>query len=121
MSSAALPASTNAGYVSEAVPPANAAVEGVRSCVQRRRPNQQQGRALEMLGHAIEYLIDSRLYMVPDWHEREQEAVQILMSRSRAVFAECEALADALPLGLRVGRKVGGWLCRKSGQRGWKG
>jgi len=56
----------------------------------RRRGSIQQGRALETLGHAVEYLVDSRLFQVEDDNQRaEQEAVQILMRASRAVFAEC--------------------------------
>lgn len=63
----------------------------------RRRPTQEQGRALEILAHAIEYLTDSEL------HTGEGEfsndvlcATGILMDRSRAVFAECP---EVLPLG----------------------
>jgi hypothetical protein len=72
----------------------------------RRRPNQCQGRALETIGHAVEYLIDSRM------HEGEtvtiashREAVQILMGASRNVFAEC---AEVVPFG----RRFGDWLDR---------
>lgn len=56
----------------------------------RRRGSVDQGRALESLGHAVEYLVDSRLFQTGDVNQRsEQEAVQILMRMSRAVFAEC--------------------------------
>ena len=56
----------------------------------RRRGPLEQGRALEALGHAVEYLIDSRLFHLGDHNVRdEQEAAQILMRMSRAVFAEC--------------------------------
>jgi len=56
----------------------------------RRRGSLAQGRALETLGHAVEYLIDSRLFDAGDHNVRvEQEAVQILMRMSREVFAEC--------------------------------
>ncbi len=55
-----------------------------------RRGSREQGRALEAIGHAVEYLVDSRLFQVGDHNRRaEQEAVQILMRLSRAVFAEC--------------------------------
>ena len=56
----------------------------------RRRGSLEQGRALETLGHAVEYLVDSRMFQVEDSSQRDhQEAVQILMRMSRAVFAEC--------------------------------
>jgi|GEM_PF-6507001 len=58
-----------------------------------RRVDPEQGRALEMLGHAIEYLVDSRLY---DTRETpaDADAVQVLMSCSREVFAECEVVVS---------------------------
>ncbi len=56
----------------------------------RRRGSLEQGRALEMLGHAVEYLVDSRLFLAdPPDLAAEQQAVQLLMRASRAVFAEC--------------------------------
>ena len=48
---------------------------------ERRRTKPQQGRALEVLGHAIEYLVDSRL---PEGG--------ILMACSRSVFEESVAV-----------------------------
>ena len=70
----------------------------------RRRANPQQGRALETVGHAIEYLVDSRLFITSGLDERaEQEAAQILMRASRAIFAEC---VEVVPLR----RKVGCWI-----------
>ena len=69
----------------------------------RRRPNQQQGRALEVLGHAVEYLVDTRmtrddmqplLLAGPDL-----QAVQILMRLNRAVFSSCE---EIVPLRRRL-------------------
>jgi len=70
----------------------------------RRRGSILQGRALETLGHAVEYLVDSRLFQVEDDNQRaEQEAVQILMRASRAVFAEC---AEVVSLRTRLRR----WL-----------
>ncbi len=55
-----------------------------------RRGTLEQGRALEVLGHAVEYLVDSRLFVLDGAVLRsDDEAVQILMRLSRAVFAEC--------------------------------
>lgn len=70
----------------------------------RRRASVQQGRALEEVGHAIEYLVDSRLFIASGLDERaEQEAVQVLMRVSRAIFAEC---AEVVPLR----RQMGLWI-----------
>jgi hypothetical protein len=56
----------------------------------RRRANPTQGQALVTLGHAVEYLIDSRLWQPGEFDQQnEQEAIQILMRMSRAVFSEC--------------------------------
>ncbi len=65
----------------------------------RRRPDMQQGRALEALGHAIEYLVDSRMFLVHEpVTQADGEAVQILSRCSREVFAGC---AEMVPVHLR--------------------
>ena len=70
----------------------------------RRRGSIQQGRALESLGHAVEYLVDSRMFSLDGRDARdEQEAIQILMRMSRAVFAECP---EVVSLRRRLGRWV---------------
>ncbi len=76
------------------------------NAVVRRRGNPQQGHALEALGHAIEYLTDTRMFSIGDTAERarsESEAVQILMRASRAVFEEC---AEVVPLRARIARRL---------------
>ena len=56
-----------------------------------RRPGREQGMALEVIGHAVEYLIDSRMFLTEaPYTKAEQEAVQMLMSASRLVFADCD-------------------------------
>lgn len=56
----------------------------------RRRPTHEQGRGLEVLGHAIEYLVDSELNAGPDTRSAPTpEATQMLMRLSREVFADC--------------------------------
>jgi hypothetical protein len=60
--------------------------------VMRRRPTRTQGQALETLGHAVEYLIDSRLATSGPATSGEEAAIQILMHSSRAVFAECDEI-----------------------------
>jgi hypothetical protein len=57
----------------------------------RRRSSPQQGRALEALGHAIEYLVDARLNDLND-SPGDAAAIHLLMVCSRAVFAECEVI-----------------------------
>lgn len=60
--------------------------------VARRKPNPTQGRALESLGHAIEYLVDSRTFAL---EPIDMEAHRILKIASQAVFYEC---AEIVPL-----------------------
>ena len=67
----------------------------------RRRANPTQGRALENLGHAVEYLMDSALFNPSPTDDRNQAALQLLMRASRAVFEDC---APVLPLRHRLGR-----------------
>ena len=53
-----------------------------------------QGQSLEMLGHAIEYLVDSRMHRDCGLSSlADSEAQQILMRLSREVFAECAEVA----------------------------
>ncbi len=55
-----------------------------------RRPSREQGRALEILGHAIEYLMDSYVLMASkDGGRADAEAALMLMRLNREVFAEC--------------------------------
>ena len=56
-----------------------------------RRPTPKQGRALELLGHAIEYLIDSHPMCISGGkYSTDFAAVVILKKASREVFAECQ-------------------------------
>ncbi|WP_213805774.1 hypothetical protein [Granulicella sp. dw_53] len=56
-----------------------------------RRPTPQQGRALELLGHAIEYLMDSYVIVVSaNGSKDDREAIQLLMRLNMDVFSECE-------------------------------
>ncbi len=71
----------------------------------RRRPTQAQGRALEALGHAIEYLVDSRAFAGED---QDRAAVDILRKLNRVVFFSFAAVIPvrqqlklALPVWLR--------------------
>jgi hypothetical protein len=53
--------------------------------------NMQQGRALEVLGHATKYLIDSR-FCDPTAPSVDTFAVRLLMICSRAVFEDRAAI-----------------------------
>ncbi|HEV2709595.1 MAG TPA: hypothetical protein VGU67_05255 [Edaphobacter sp.] len=61
----------------------------------RRRPSQTQGHALEKLGRAIEYLMDSRLALMDEPSTKaDAEALDILMRLNRWVFSECEEIVS---------------------------
>lgn len=79
--------------------------------VVRRRCNEHQGRALEKLGHAIEYLVDSRMVLIDEPATRtDAEALDILMRLSRCVFSEC---AEIVP----VRQRFKGWMAHRIGGR----
>ena len=83
--------------------------------VVRRRGSIQQGRALETLGHAVEYLADSQMFLLDEGTMRSnQEARKILMRCSRAVFLECP---EVVPASRRMGRWVTANLTRLTRQR----
>jgi hypothetical protein len=85
-------------FVTPIAPAAFAPTEPTAGCTgQRRRPTPAQGRALEILGHAIEYLIDTQLH-TGDFGAGAKdaaEASQVLMRLSREVFAECRVVVPA--------------------------
>ena len=69
----------------------------------RRQPTMIQGRALETLGHAIEYLVDSRMHRDQGLSSQaDGEAEQVIMRLNRAVFAECPEVTP--------GGALGSWL-----------
>lgn len=76
---------------SPSVPDLGLIVQAKRELIPpKRRGSQSQGRALEVLGHAIEYLVDSRLFL-PEGTDPKSEAraLQTLMCLSRTIFTEC--------------------------------
>lgn len=78
----------------------------------RRRSSVQQGRALEILGHAVEYLVDSRMFLVDQPATRaDAEATQILMLLSREVFFECAAVVPPA-------RRLRLWIAERLGTAG---
>ncbi|MDR3410350.1 MAG: hypothetical protein P4L87_05285 [Formivibrio sp.] len=89
-----------------AQPKANA--DARRPALTRRRPNREQGIALEKLGHAIEYLIDSSMArcegVAMDAQSPEFEAARIMMRLNCEVFADCEPV---VPIHKRICRALG--------------
>ena len=59
--------------------------------LRRRRISPQAGRALEILGHAIDYLIDENVYAADSRSKKmgQMEAVQLLMKINREIYFEC--------------------------------
>ena len=57
----------------------------------RRRISPQAGHALEILGHAIEYLTDEYVHEggLLSAHDPRLEAVQLLMARNREIYFAC--------------------------------
>jgi len=62
-----------------------------RPVARRRRITPQAGRALEILGHAIEYLTDEYVHRakVASVDDGELQAVQLLMGINRQIYFAC--------------------------------
>lgn len=60
----------------------------------RRHISPESGRALEILGHAIEYLTDEYVHRTTQLSadDPEVKAVQLLMALNRKVYFECPAV-----------------------------
>lgn len=71
----------------------NPALAGRRT----RRITPEAGRALEILGHAIEYLADEYAIekRIPKANDPRLEAIQILMKLNRQVYFECPAVTTS--------------------------
>ena len=96
----------------ELIPETSPNVRVAGAAVVRRRGTLQQGQALELLGHAVEYLVDSRVFATEASSVREnQEAVQLLKRLSRDVFAECAEIKS-------VRRRIERWLGRLAWEQG---
>lgn len=57
----------------------------------RRRVSPEAGRALEILGHAIDYLADEYIHAGGSFrtHDPQIEAIQLLMSLNRQIYLAC--------------------------------
>jgi hypothetical protein len=61
----------------------------------RRRANVEQARAIQKLGHAMDHLIYSRMFLTDAMTVKaEGEAIHILMTLRREVFQECERIVS---------------------------
>lgn len=81
--------STSAAFLLQVQNPLLAAPR-VRAA-RRRRVSRESGRALEILGHAIEYLTDEFVHQGGAFATRSEQlaAVQMLMAANRQVYYEC--------------------------------
>lgn len=75
----------------------------------RRSIDRASGRALEALGHAIEYLADEYAFTTAqmgslDSNDPRIEAIQLLMSLNRQIYYSCPPVEPATRRFLR-------WLC----------
>lgn len=75
--------------------PANS---GVRVVAKRRRISPQAGHALEVLGHAIDYLTDEYVHTGGTFSARDAQlqAIQLLMALNRQVYFECPEVPGLL-------------------------
>lgn len=82
-------------FLTTSGPPTTALAQadaGARADAHRcRRITPEAGHALEILGHAVEYLIDESMNEVPaSFLRREQlDAIQILIALNHQVYFEC--------------------------------
>jgi hypothetical protein len=60
----------------------------------QRRINPEAGHALEILGHAVEYLTDEYVHTGKTFsaNDPEVKAVQLLMSLNRQIYLECHVV-----------------------------
>jgi len=67
------------------------AMSGTRRVVKRRRISPQAGHALEILGHAIDYLTDEYVYAGGTFSVRDAQlqAIHLLMAVNRQIYFEC--------------------------------
>jgi len=64
-----------------------------KSTLIRRQPSPQQGHALEILGHAIEYLLDSYVLTTSeDCAIADVDATHLLMRLNLEIFGECQEI-----------------------------
>jgi hypothetical protein len=61
--------------------------------IRRRRANVNQAHAIEKLGHAVDHLTYSRMFLTDnDAVKADADAIHILLALRRSVFKECETV-----------------------------
>jgi hypothetical protein len=78
------------------IPASTTSRTAVRPQTRRRHITEQAGRALEILGHAIEYLTDEFVEQgcSPSADKGQLDAVQLLMALNRQVYFECPEVSS---------------------------
>ena len=77
----------------------------------RRRANVNQALSIEKLGHAVDHLIYSRMFLTDaDAVKADSDAIRILMVLRRSVFEDCETVAQE-------NRQVKHWVMERLGRR----
>lgn len=86
-----------------------AGIGSARVCNRTRQITPAAGHALEILGHAIEYLVDEYLHdtKVLTSTDPQVAAIQLLMSLNRQIYLEC-------PLAATFGERVRAWFQRRN-------
>ena len=89
--------------------PASATAVAATARNRRRRISAEAGHALEILGHAIEYLSDELIHEgVPVTAENGQvQAVQLLMALNRSIYFDC-------PVAPSFGERLHGFFQRQA-------
>jgi len=77
--------------------------------IRRRRIEPEAGRALEILGHAIDYLADECIHRGSTFSDQDPafEAMQMLMERNRAIYFACPEVPNWK-------ERIGSWCGFKS-------
>jgi|ERR1035441_182212 hypothetical protein len=84
------------------LPISSSAVNAIQDGLKRRRSiNPKAGHALEILGHAIEYLTDEFIHQGGSFsaNNGQLQAVQLLMALNRQIYFDCPVVP---PLGKRL-------------------
>ncbi len=84
-------ATTSSGFSLRIPSSVKAAPASAQRVTRPRRISPEAGHALEILGHAIEYLSDEFVHRGGEMtqHNPEVEAVQLLMALNRQVYFSC--------------------------------
>jgi hypothetical protein len=87
------------------LPRQSVAAKVIRAVPRLRRIDPRSGRALEILGHAIEYLTDEYVHEGGSLcaHNSQVEAVQLLMAANRAIYLACPEVPT-------IGERLRRWL-----------